>query len=210
MNIALFLLLSVQLHQSLSNNFDVELENGDHVVLPSNGDSQESYSTMSGEIDENGISQKSRPRSQAGSIASNQQCRKCKSMKCIKEKCESVLLAIVQGCKLCKNNKACQKKRCPKDKDKQQLALLAQMAQLGQIRDPDQTEGMCSWCRKNRQMWVCKCLSCSNKKRKCPKFCGHWYYKQLFACKKKKGSNADGDGNYAKLPGFQDDKDLNR
>ena len=74
----------------------------------------------------------------------------------------------------------------------------------------DGTEGMCSWCRKNQQMWVCKCLSCSNKKRKCPKFCGHWYYKQLFSCKKKKGSNADGDGNYAKLPGFQDDKDLNR
>ena len=128
-------------------------------------------------------------------------------MKCIKEKCESVLLAIVQGCKLCKNNKACQKKRCPKDKDKQQLALLAQMGQLGQDKDVwEQTEGMCSWCRKNRQMWVCKCL----KKRNRPKFCGHWYYKQLFACKKKKGSNADGDGNYAKLPGFQDDKDLNR
>ena len=95
--------------------------------------------------------------------------------------------------------------------DKEQLALLAQISQLGQVKDvEDQTEGMCSWCRKNRQMWVCKCLSCSNKKRKCPKFCGHWYYKQLFACEKKKGSNADGDGNYAKLPGFQDDKDLNR
>ena len=198
MNIALFLLLSVQLLQTLSNNFDVELENGDHVVLPSNGDSQESYSTNSGEFDENGISQKTRPRSQAGSIASNQQCRKCKSMKCIKEKCESVLLAIVQGCKLCKNNKACQKKRCPKDKDKQQLALLAQIAQLGHDKDVwEQTEGMCSWCRKNRKMWVCKCL----KKRNRPKFCGHWYYKQLFSCKKKTGSNNDGknnDGNYAK------------
>ena len=125
MNIALFLLLSVQHYQTLSNNFDVELENGDHVVLPSNGDSQESYSATSEETDENGNSQKIRPRSQAGSIASVQQCRKCKTMKCIKEKCENVLLAIVQGCKLCKNNKACQKKRCPKDKDKQQLALLA-------------------------------------------------------------------------------------
>ena len=178
------------------------------MVLPSNGDSQESYSATSEEIDENGISRKIRPRSQAGSIASDQQCSKCKTMKCIKEKCESVLLAIVQGCKLCKNNKACQKKRCPKDKDKQQLALLAQMAQLGQIRDPDQTEGMCSWCRKNRQMWVCKCLSCSNKKRKCPKFCGHWYYKQLFSCRKKTGSNNDGknnDGNYAKqLDGYDE------
>ena len=168
MNIALFLLLSVQLHYTLSNNFDVELESGKHIVV-----------------------------SQAGSIASNQQCRKCKSMKCIKEKCESVLLAIVQGCKLCKNNKACQKKRCPKDKDKQQLALLAQMGQLGQDKDVwEQTEGMCSWCRKNRKMWVCKCLSCSNKKRKCPKFCGHWYYKQLFSCNKK-GSN-NGVGNYGK------------
>ena len=54
MNTALFLLLSVQLHQTLSNNFDVELENGDHVVLSSNGDFQESYATMSEEIDENG------------------------------------------------------------------------------------------------------------------------------------------------------------
>ena len=116
MNIALFLLLSVQHYQTLGNNFDVELENGDHVVLPSNGDSQESYSTTSEETDENGIGQKTRPRSQAGSIASVQQCRKCKTMKCIKEKCESVLLAIVQGCKLCKKNKACQKKRCPKRK----------------------------------------------------------------------------------------------
>ena len=194
MNIALFLLLSVQLHQTLSNNFDVELKNGDHVVLPSNSESQESFSTKTGEIDENGISRKTRPRSQAGSIASNQQCRKCKSMKCIKEKCESVLLAIVQGCKLCKNNKACQKKRCPKDKDKQQLALLAQIGQLGQDKDVwEQTEGMCSWCRKNRKIWVCKCLLCSNKK--CPYFCNHWYYKQLFSCNKK-GPNSG--GNYGK------------
>ena len=185
MNIALFLLLSVQLHQTLSHNFDVELENGDHVVLPSNGDSQESYSTTSEEIDENGNSQKIRPRSQAGSIASVQQCRKCKTMKCIKEKCESVLLAIVQGCKLCKKNKACQKKRCPKRKKP-----APNKPQLGEKG----VEGMCSWCRKNRQMWVCKCLSCSNKKRKCPKFCGHWYYKQLFSCNKK-GSN---NGNYGK------------
>ena len=176
MNIALFLLLSIQLHQTLSNNFDVELENGDHVFLPA-----------------------------LPAIASVQQCRKCKTMKCIKDKCESVLLAIVQGCKLCKNNKACQKKRCPKDKDKQQLALLAQIAQLGQDKDVwEQTEGMCSWCRKNRKMWVCKCL----KKRNRPKFCGHWYYKQLFSCRKKTGSNNDGknnDGNYAKqLDGYDE------
>ena len=125
-------------------------------------------------------------------------------MKCIKEKCENILLAIAQGCKICKNVKACQKKRCPKRKKP-----APNKPQLGEKG----VEGMCSWCRKNRQMWVCKCLSCSNKKRKCPKFCGHWYYKQLFACKKKKGSNADGDGNYAKIPGipeFPDDKDLNR
>ena len=89
--------------------------------------------------------------------------------------------------------------------DKELLALLAQMAQLGQVKDVgDQTEGMCFWCRKNRQMWVCKCLSCSNKKRNCPKFCGNWYYKQLFSCKKKTGSNnANADGNYAKqLDGY--------
>ena len=83
MNIALFLLLSVHLHQTLSNNFNVELENGKHVVV-----------------------------SQAG-IASNQQCRKCKTMKCVKQKCENPLRAVDQGCIICKNNKACQKKRCP-------------------------------------------------------------------------------------------------
>ena len=167
MNTALFLLLSVQLHQSLSNNFDIELKNGDHVVLPS--------------------------------TASVQQCRKCKTMKCVKEKCENILLAIFQGCKLCKKNKACQKKRCPKRKKP-----APSKPQLGGKGVGDGTEGMCSWCRKNRQMWVCKCLSCSNKKRNCPKFCGHWYYKQLFSCKKKTGSNnANADGNYAKqLDGY--------
>ena len=178
MNIALFLLLIVQLHhQTLSSNFHLVLENGDNVVLPSKGVSQETIT----------------------------QCRKCKTMKCIKEKCENVFLAIVLGCKLCKKNKACQKKRCPKRKKP-----APSKPQLGGKGVGDGTEGMCSWCRKNRRMWVCKCLSCSNKKRKCPKFCGHWYYKQLFACKKKKGSNADGDGNYAKEVGLRDDKDLNR
>ena len=174
MNIALFLLLSVQLHYTISNNFDVELENGKHVVV-----------------------------SQAGSIASNQQCRKWKTMKCVKGKCENPLLAVAQGCKICKNNKACQKKRCPIVDPKDVLITLS-------ASKPDKTVEMCSWCRKNRHIWVCKCLSCSNKKLNCPNFCGHWYYKQLFACKKKKGSNADGDGNYAKEVGLRDDKDLNR
>ena len=163
MNIALFLLLSVQLHQTLSNNFNVELESGKHVVV-----------------------------SQTGSIASNQQCRKWKTMKCVKGKCENPLLAVAQGCKICKNNKACQKKRCP-IVDPNELLIATSGWTAASASKPDKTEGMCSWCRKNRKIWVCKCLLCSNKK--CPYFCNHWYYKQLFSCNKK-GPNSG--GNYGK------------
>ena len=163
MNIALFLLLSVQLHCTLSKNFEVELESGKHIVV-----------------------------SQAGSIASNQQCRKCKTMKCVKEKCEHPLNAVAQGCKICKNNKACQKKRCP-IVDPNDLLIATSGWTAASASKPDKTEGMCSWCRKNRKIWVCKCLLCSNKK--CPYFCNHWYYKQLFSCNKK-GPNSG--GNYGK------------
>ena len=174
MNIALFLLLSVQLHYTLSNNFDVELESGKHIVV-----SQAACK-------------------HASCIASNQQCRKCKTMKCVKQKCEHPLNAVAQGCKICKNNKACQKKRCP-IVDPNELLIATSGWTAASASKPDKTEGMCSWCRKNRKMWVCKCL----KKRNRPKFCGHWYYKQLFSCKKKTGSNND--GNYAKqLDGYDE------
>ena len=74
--------------------------------------------------------------------------------------------------------------------DKEMLDLL--LSHLNQGKDiAGQIGGMCSWCRKNRKMWVCKCL----KKRNRPKFCGHWYYKQLFSCNKK-GPNSG--GNYGK------------
>ena len=167
MNIALLPLLSVQLHYTISNNFDVELENGKHVVV-----------------------------SQAGSIASNQQCWcwQCKTMKCVKQNCENPLRAVAQGCMICKNNKACQKKRCPNVDPKDWLIATSGWGAASASK-PDKNVEMCSWCRKNRHIWVCKCLSCSNKKRNCPYFCSHWYYKQMFSCNKKGSNNG---GNYGK------------
>ena len=37
-----------------------------------------------------------------------------KTIECVKKKCEHPLRAVAQGCKICKNDKACRKKRCHK------------------------------------------------------------------------------------------------
>ena len=46
-----------------------------------------------------------------------------KTIECVKKKCEHPLRAVAQGCKICKNDKACQKKRCPKFNTSKQKKL---------------------------------------------------------------------------------------
>ena len=96
-----------------------------------------------------------------------------KTIECVKKKCEHPLRAVAQGCKICNNDKACQKKRCPNGTS-------------GLRAEPSDSKpgDMCSWCRQrqHRRMWVCGCLSCANLDWHCPHFCSHRYYQQRFSC----------------------------